>query len=72
MIQVVKRKCCGSVFAACIEPECYIDEEWLKNLRDYVNRGDTVELVEPGTFQFSGKCKCSEVGKTKQLNIFNE
>lgn len=71
MIQIVKTKCCGSVFAACIEPDCYTDKDWLKNLKKYVNRGDKVEMVENGTFKFGGKCNCNDVVKTEQLNLFN-
>lgn len=65
MIQVIKKKCCGSVFAACVEPDCYTDKYWLKNLKKYVNRGDKVEMVENGTLQWGGKCKCNEVEVTK-------
>jgi hypothetical protein len=57
MIQIVKRKCCGSVFAACVEPDCYTDKDWLKNLKEYVNRGDKVEMIESGTLKFGGKCR---------------
>jgi hypothetical protein len=70
MIQIVKRKCCGSVFAACVEPDCYTDKDWLKNLKGYVNRGDKVEMIENGTLQFGGKCKCNEVAKIEQPDLF--
>lgn len=26
---------CGSLFAACMEPLCYQDKEWQKNIRKY-------------------------------------
>lgn len=55
--QIVKHKCCKKVFAACCEPECYIDKDWLKNLKKYVLRGDLVEISETGDFKF-GKCEC--------------
>lgn len=58
MIQVIKYKCCGEVFAACIEPECYTDKDWLENLKVYVNRGDKVEMVEDANVKF-GRCKCN-------------
>jgi hypothetical protein len=62
MIQVVKYKCCGKIFAACHEPYCYTDSDWLKNLKKYVERGDTVEMIEHGVkFEF-GKCECSKSG----------
>lgn len=69
MIQIVKRKCCGSVFAACVEPDCYTDNDWLKNLKEYVNRGDKVEMIENGSLHFS-KCECQKTqNHTDQLKI---
>jgi len=63
MIQTIKYKCCGKIFAACCEPECYTDSDWLKSLKQYVKRGDKVEMMPSGQgFQF-GKCECSEVEK---------
>lgn len=44
MIQTIKYKCCGKIFAACREPECYTDADWLKNLKQYVQKGHTVEM----------------------------
>jgi len=58
--QIIKYKCCGKVFAACCEPECYTDKDWVKELIKYVLRGDIVETVEMGTIKF-GKCECKEV-----------
>ena len=60
MKPVLKYKCCDKVFAACTEPECYTDDDWLNNLKDYVKRGDKVQMVESGTsFKFE-KCNCNE------------
>lgn len=69
MIQIVKYKCCEKVFAACSEPECYTDKIWLNNLREYINRGDIVKMVENMELNF-GKCVCKET-KLEQLNLFN-
>ena len=30
-VQVIICKC-GAKFAACVEPDCYTDKDWLKNL----------------------------------------
>lgn len=57
MIQVIKYGCCGQIFAACVEPYCYTDKEWLKDTRRYTLRGDKVEMMEQGTWEF-GKCEC--------------
>jgi len=59
MIQVIKYKCCGKVFAACCEPDCYTDKDWLKSLKKYVERGDNIEMVENGTWKFE-KCECEK------------
>jgi hypothetical protein len=59
MIQVVKYKC-GCIFAACQEPDCYTDKEWLADLKNYVNRGDKVEMVEIGKLKFSNCDLCNK------------
>lgn len=70
--QVIKRKCCGVIFAACIEPECYTDREWLTNLKKYVQRGDTVDLVEMGKGLLTvEKCTCKTKEIKEQLPLFN-
>lgn len=67
MVQVIKYKCCDKVFAACIEPECYTEKTWLKELRKYVLRGDKVEVVDNASIDW-GKCEC----KTKEPDLFSE
>lgn len=60
-VQTVRCKC-GCVFAACIEPECYMDKQWMKDLRRYVKKGNTVKVVPKDEFEF-GKCTCdTEIG----------
>lgn len=66
-IQVVKKKCCGAVFAGCCEPECYIDSDWLRELKKYVKEGCTVEMINKGEFAF-GRCTC--VKEKKQPELF--
>ncbi len=71
MIQIVKHKKCGGFFAACLEPHCYTDKDWLKSLKEYVNRGDTVEMIQNGTLKLQKNCECFdyqkvENGKTKK------
>lgn len=66
MIQVVKKKCCGAIFAACLEPHCYTDKEWLKELKKYVNRGDKVEVIKKEDFKFGG-CECDKIKKQEDL-----
>lgn len=70
MIQVIKYKCCGKIFAACCEPECYTEKDWLKNLRQYALRGDIVEMAESGSVKF-GKCECKYLPKVEEPNLFS-
>lgn len=56
-VQIIKYACCGKVFAGCVEPECYLDEEWQADLRKYVQRGDKVEMIDSQDFKFE-KCEC--------------
>ena len=55
-VQVLKCKC-GAKYAACIEPYCYEDTEWLKGLGECLKEGGTVEMSDTLTFRFE-KCKC--------------
>ena len=71
MIQTIKYKCCGKTFAACQEPYCYEDEDWLKNLKRYVSRGDTVQMIEDGQGVQLQKCTCHEEKKSPQLSLFD-
>jgi hypothetical protein len=66
-IEVIKYKCCGKIFAACREPHCHTEKDWLLKKREYVLSGDTAEMVE-GNVQF-GNCEC----KQKQApDLFSE
>jgi len=67
--QIIKRKCCGTIFAACIEPDCYIDKGWLKDLKNYVNAGHKVEMIDANSGVQFAKCTCQKV--KIQLNIFD-
>ena len=71
MIQTIKYKCCGKIFAACCEPECYTDSDWLKRLKQYVKRGDKVEMIPSGQGLQFGKCECSEVEKVNEPKLFS-
>ena len=72
MIQVVKYKCCGVAFAACCAPECYTDDEWISNLKEYVQRGDIVEMVDSDNIKLS-RCTCKSIkGKKTAVEWFYE
>jgi hypothetical protein len=75
-VQVIKCKC-GSVIAACLEPECYQEVEWMRELRRYSKEGYDIEMINKEDFKF-GKCKCNNKEDTttkqsispKQLKLF--
>jgi hypothetical protein len=60
MIQVIRYKCCNKIFAACKEPECYTSKEWQKDVRTSANKGDKIEMVNNGEWQFE-KCECDKI-----------
>jgi hypothetical protein len=55
--QVLKWKCCGEVYAVCIEPHCYTSRDWLKDVRQAVKDGDGIEMVDIADAKLSS-CKC--------------
>ena len=68
-IQVLKCKC-GAKYAACAEPHCYTDKEWLKDLKKHVKEGGTVEMCDSETFRFE-QCKCNEQSVSDEPNLFS-
>ena len=63
---------CGARFAACVEPHCYTDADWQKDVRKYVKRGCTIKMIDASSFRLE-KCNCYElVEKTEeaQKNMF--
>jgi len=68
MVQVIKYSCCNNIFAACMEPHCYTDKEWLRDLRKYVLKGSKVEMISSHDLQFKS-CTCKEDSKQLSLEI---
>lgn len=66
MIQIIKYKCCGKIFAASREPECYTEKEWLKDLKKYVERGDKVEMIHSGQGLQFNRCQCQKDNKNNE------
>ena len=66
LIQVVRYKCCNEIFAACIEPYCYSESDWQKDLRKYIKQGHKVEMIKGGV-EF-GECKCIKIKKVENAN----
>ncbi len=60
---------CGACFAACVEPMCYTDKDWLKSLRKYVKEGAKVEVIPCADFRLEQcTCKPKEIG-TNQISL---
>ena len=57
-VQVIKCKC-GKTFAGCLAPYCYSDSEWQRDMRKYVKRGCTVELIDSKDFNLEN-CVCKK------------
>lgn len=57
-VQVLKCKC-GAKYAACSEPYCYEDTDWLKDLRKCLKEGGTVEMESAEEFRFTS-CTCED------------
>ena len=71
MAQVITCKC-GSKFAACIEPHCYTDADWLKNVKHYVNAGCLINTIPASSFKFE-RCTCKDAVKDvnkRQMQLF--
>jgi hypothetical protein len=56
--QIVRCPKCKSVFAGCLDPYCYTDKDWLKNIRLYLKQGYEIDLIESKSLHFE-KCKCN-------------
>jgi len=69
-IQVLVCKC-GSKYAACVEPDCYEDVDWLKDLGKCLQAGGTVEMADAESFMFE-RCKCNEQPTKEAPNLFSE
>lgn len=67
VFEVIKRKCCGTIFAACWDG--HQDEEWYKEVKEATKKGHTVELISSVRFKFS-ECICNYVDPN-QLNLFS-
>lgn len=57
---------CGSTIAACLEPECYLEKDWMRDVRMYAKKGYAIEVRECGNIRME-KCTCV---KAETLTIF--
>lgn len=76
-VQVIKYKCCGKTFAACCEPDCYTDKDWLTELKKYISRGDIVEMIDDSSEVQFGRCECNKqlinvTPSISQISLFDK
>lgn len=53
----------GVIFAACLAPEYYVDDDWLKDVAEYKKAGCTTEIVTSAEVREmfdAGPCKCNK------------
>ncbi len=69
MIQAIKCPC-GKVFAGCVEPYCYTESSWQKDVRKYIKKGCTVSTIESTPLQ---ECTCKDFKpeSSNQLELTN-
>ncbi len=65
-VQIVSCQC-GVTFAACSEPYCYEDKEWIANLKKYFSIGCKILMANNGEWSF-GTCECED-GKLRRGEI---
>ncbi len=63
-VEVIKKKCCGKIIAACIYPLCKEDDDWLLQKRIYLKKGHVAITLNHGEDWKLEKCNCTE--KTKK------
>ena len=68
-IQVLICKC-GAKYAACCEPDCYNDVDWLKDLGICLKDGGQIEMEDSEKFRFQ-KCTCNEQIVSDEPNLFS-
>lgn len=68
LVQTVSCAGCGAIFAGCVEPHCYEDKDWQKDIRDFVKRGFKIAMSETCRF---GTCTCEKPKEViNQTNLF--
>lgn len=53
---------CGKTFAALSHPSCLTDEQWLKEVAEYQQKGCTTKTMKMENFQFQW-CNCGKLKK---------
>lgn len=57
-------------YKGCCEPDCYLDNDWIKNLKKYVERGDSVKMISTENGIQLGKFECNI--RKEEPNLFNQ
>ena len=67
MIQCIECPC-GKIFAGAIEPHCYTDKDWQKDMRNYVSKGCKVSLKQSRTFELEN-CTCKDTNPESKIFV---
>ena len=59
---------CGSVIAACVEPYCYTDAKWQRDVRKYAKQGYKINIIDCGDWKMA-MCICKDPIDS-QLKLF--
>lgn len=61
--QLIKHRCCGRILAACREPHCYQNEDWLKIVEENMLKGNFFHVTqddrELNALWYRGICTCN-------------
>ena len=49
---------CGAIIAACMEPLCYQDKDWQKDIRKYSTDGYDIKMVDSAKVRLLFGCTC--------------
>lgn len=66
-VQIINCRNCGKTFSVWMAPDCYTDDEYLKELKKYSAAGNTIDLVNLGDQKLEG-CECDKLSEVAGNN----
>ena len=51
---------CGKVFAACLDPLCYHESDWMRDVRKYSKQGYKVEMRPNDGWEWCDTRRCKQ------------
>lgn len=59
-VQVLRWKCCNKIYAVAVEPHCYTNKQWLKEVKQAVKDGDLIEMLSLEESRNMEICNCNK------------